>query len=250
MSLIATEASFKSKVSQIGRAALHALFPKDAEYYFIALELVDSQGNTVDYFAWPVLPDQIRETHVEITRVRKTIGGVNVTKNSTFTPRQITINGTFGKRFKILLKSGQVEFAGFGLSMQNGRFNISTPNKLQNNIPQFSSFAKSGYGCVKLLEGMKEKSKALDGNNKPFSLFLYNPILGNNYQVEFNSFTHFQDESRFNMFPGYGLQITAVAPLDTLFTRAANVRSTLKNLSFSNLQKTANTLAIRLRSRI
>jgi hypothetical protein len=247
MSVATTEASFKSKVAQIGRAGLHALFPKDIEYYFLAIELVDSQGNTVDYFAWPILPDEIKETQTEITNIRKTMGGVNVLKNPTFNPRTISIRGDFGRRFKLLLDGKPIELGGFSLSMQNGKFNINPPNLLDSNVAQFSSFVKSGYGCVKVLESIKEKSKKLDGDQQPFALYLYNPILGNNYQVEFNSFSQRQDKSEYNMRPAYDIQLTAIAPLDSVLSRRANLKSVLKNLSLSNLQKTANSVASGLR---
>lgn len=247
MSVQLTEASFKSKVAQIGRAGLHALFPKDIEYYFLALELVDSQGNTVDYFAWPILPDEIKETQQELTAINKTMGGVNVLKNPTFNPRTISLRGDFGRKFKLLLGGNPIEFAGFGLSVQNGKFSVSTPNLLENKTPEFSSFVKNGYGCIKLLEAIKEKSKKLDADQKPNALYLYNPILGNNYQVEVNSFSIMQDKNEYNMRPGYSMQLTAVAPLDSVLSRKAQLKSVLKNLSLSNLQKTANSVASGIR---
>jgi hypothetical protein len=250
MGVLDTEASFKSKVAQIGRAALNTLFPKDIEYYFLAIELVDSQGYTVDYFAWPILPDEISETQTELTNVRKTMGGVNVLKNPTFNPRQISIRGDFGRRFKLLLGGKPVEFAGFSLSMQNGKFTVNPPNILDSNFAQFSSFVKSGYGCIKVLESIKEKSKKLDNDQKPFALYLYNPILGNNYQVEFTSFNQKQDKHEYNMRPMYNIQLTAVAPLDSVLSRKANLRAVIKNLSLSNLQKQANSISSGLRSAI
>lgn len=231
----------------LGKAALHTLFPNDFAYYFLAIELVNSQGNTVDYFSFPILPDEIRETQTEITNIRKTMGGVNVLKNPTFNPRQISIRGTFGRKFKVLLGQNQVEFAGFSLSMQNGKFNITPPNLLEYPIPQFSSFVKNGYGCIKLLEAMKEKSKKLDENQKPYSLYLYNPILGNNYQVEINSFSHMQDSQANNMLPAYSMQFTAIAPLSSIISRKASINSTLKNLTLSGLQKSATSAASNLR---
>ncbi len=247
MSLEATKSSFRSKLSQVGRATLNTLFPKDIELYMLSMELVNSQGQTVDYFAWPILPDEIRETNTEITNIRKTMGGVNVLKNPTFVPAQISIRGDFGRSFKILLGGQQIQFAGFGLSTSDGKFNITPPNTLENPIPQFSTFAKTGYGCVKLLEAIRDKSKKLDSDGKPFSLYLYNPILGGNYQVEFNSFQQMQDKNHYNMFPAYNMQLTGIAPLDSVLSRRANIRSALKNLSIHNLQKTANTVASSLR---
>jgi len=213
----------------------------------LAIELVDSQENTVDYFIWPILPDEIRENHTELTTIRKTMGGVNVLKNPTFNPRQISMRGTFGRTFKLLLGQQTVEFAGFGFSIQNGKFNVTAPNLLDGDVPQFSTFAKTGYGCVKILEAMKEKSKKLDQYGKPYALYLYNPILGNNYQVEFNTFSHMQDKDQFNMIPAYSIQLTAVASLEAILGRRASVNSALKNLSLANLQKTANQVASNLR---
>lgn len=247
MSQQAVEAQFKQKLRQIGRAGLNALFPSDFEFYLLALELVDSQNNTVDYFTWPILPDEIRETQQEITNIKKTMSGVNVQKNQTFVPIQISIRGDFGRRFKVLLGGQQIQFAGFGLSTKNGALSISSPSSLKEVIPQFSSFAKTGYGCVKLLEAMKQKSKKLDSYQKPFSLYLYNPILGNNYQVEFNSFVQLQDKEKYNMIPAYNFQLTAIAPLNNLFSRRSNVKSALKNLTLGGLQKTANNIGNSLR---
>jgi hypothetical protein len=247
MALQDIEERYRRQKRQLGAAALHALYPKDFSYYFLALQLVDSRNNTVDYFAWPILPDELRETHTELTSIKKTMAGVNVVKNPTFNPRPISIRGNFGRRFKLLIAGQSIEFAGFNLSMMNGKFDITNNNILDNVIPQFSSFAKNGYGCIKILEAIKEKSKKLDGNNKPYSLFLYNPVLGNNYQVEFNSFSHFQDKDTHNMVPGYTIQLTAIAPLDSVLSRINNIKSAIKNLSLVSLQKTANQVASKLK---
>lgn len=248
MSREAVELSFNQKIRELGRGALAALYPNDFDAYLLALELSDSNGNTVDYFAWPVLPQEIRETHQEITNVRKTIGGVYVLKNTTFTPRTISLSGTFGRRFKLLVNNTRVELAGFRLSLNNGVPKITPPNFLEQRIPEFSSIAKTGYGCIKIIEAMKEKSKQLDENGKLHSLYFYNPILGNNYQVEVVNFTHMQNENENNMLPAYSLQLVAVAPLDNVFSRLSNIKSALKNLSFSTLQKTANSIVSNLKS--
>jgi hypothetical protein len=250
MSAASVQDQFKSQLATLGRGTLNALFPKDIEAYLLAIELVDSRGATVDYFAWPILPDEIRETDSPLTNIRKTMTAVNVLKNPTFNPKQISLRGDFGRKFKLLIGGTQVTFAGFGASMQSGNFSMVTPGLLQNPIAQFSSIAKSGYGCVKLLEGIKEKSKGLDRDNKPYVCYLYNPILGNNYQVEFTSFTQSQDKDHYNMYPSYNIQLTAVASLDTVLSRKANVLSALKNVGISSLQKVANTLASDLLKKI
>lgn len=247
MSLEAIKLDYRSKLSRLGKAGLNAIFPKDQEYYLLALELVDSQKNTVDYFAWPILPVELRETHVESTTISRSLASVIALKNPTFNPRQIHITGTFGRDFKLLLGSSSIAFAGFSFSINNGKFDITAPNLLGNTIPQLSSFAKSGYGCVKVLEAIKEKSKKLDQFQKPYTVYLYNPILGNNYVVEFNSFSHLQNNSTYNMVPMYDIQLTAVASLDSVLSYGNNIKSALKNLTLSNIQKTASNVASGLR---
>lgn len=242
----AIQGQFKDALTSLGKAGLNALFPKDFEYYSIALELVDDLNNTVDYFSWPILPSELTESVTELTNIRKTMTGVNVLKNPTFTPTQITIQGNFGRTFKIVVNNNPIEFA--GLSIQNGFYNTDPVNGVRT-FPSFSSFAKTGYGCIKVLEAIKNKSKQLDQRNKkPYKLFLYNPILGNNYQVEFNTFRHMQNEKTSNMIPNYMIQLTSVASLDNLLSVGQNLKSTAKSLAFSNLQKSANSVARNLRS--
>lgn len=243
MSAKATEQRGVELAKSIGKGALHALFPKDFPAYFLAVELVSSQGKTEEYFAFPILPDEIRETDNTITNVRKTMSSVNVQKNPTFNPRQISIKGDFGRNFKLLLNGKDITFAGFSFSSTTG---FSAGKFLKESV-EFSSFAKSGYGCVKVLEKIKEKSKQLDKDGKPYSLYLYNPILGNNYQVEFVSFSQSQDKSHYNMFPSYTLQLIAIAPLDSVFSRLKNIKTAIKNLTINGLQKTANLIASNLR---
>ena len=238
----------RSLISQIGRAGLNALYPKEFEYYFFALELVNSRQETIDFFAFPVLPSQITEVQPEITNVRKTMGGVDVHKNPTFVPRTLTINGDFGRRFRILVNTNQIEFAGLRFSVNNGVFRIGKPGDLLDDAPVFSSFAKTGYGCIKVIEAMKEKSKSLDQFNQPHSLYCYNPVLGNNYQVEFQTFTHMQDKQQYNVIPRYSIEMIAVAPLEAL--PQFNDFSLVRNLAFGNIQKRVNNVVSQVRRSI
>lgn len=238
MSLEAVNSRARSTIAQIGRLAFNALYPKEFEYYLFALELLDSQDVTVDYFSFPILPDQLKETHREITNVKKTLGGVVVIKNPTFVPRTISLTGDFGKKLKILIGGNNVTFAGFQFSVNNGRFNVTPPGQLEEIFPVFSSFAKTGYGCIKMVEAMKDKSIRLDSLGKPYKLLCHNPIMGNSYQVEILEFEHHQDADRYNTIPRYSLTMRAVAPLEGFagFSRFTGA----KNTSFGVLQKRAN----------
>lgn len=243
---------FEGQLKRLGKAGMSALFPKDFNYYSIALELVDGRGRTVDYFLFPINPDDISETNREITRVRKTITGVSTLKNPTFNPVLISIQGDFGKRFKIILNGGPIEFAGISISRGQNLVDafVGSVKKLATAVPQFSTFAKTGYGCIKVLESIKEKSKQIDPlNGRPYSLYLYNSITGNNYMVEFVEFRHNQNVSR-NMIPRYSMQLIAVAPLDSLLARVTNLKSLLKNITISFLQKRSTAIANNIRKLI
>lgn len=238
----------RSLISQIGKAGLNALYPQEFEYYFFAFELVNSRQETIDFFAFPILPSQIVESQPEVTTVRKTMGGVDVHKNPTFVPRKISLSGDFGRKFKILVNTNQIEFAGLRFSVNNGVFKIRKPGDLLDAVPVFASFAKTGYGCIRVIEAMKEKSKSLDQFNQPHSLYCYNPILGNNYQVEFINFTHMQDKQQYNLIPRYNIEMTAVAPLEAL--PQFNDFSLIRNLAFGNIQKRVNSVVSQVRRSI
>jgi len=241
---------FNERLGDLGSAAMHALFPNDFEYYLFALELVNSAGDSVEYFTFPVTPQSVEEVKREITNVRKSMGGVNVIKNPSFVPREINIIGDFGRVFKVVINSQRVEFSGLRFSTNNGFFKKPNPGQISRPTPVFSSFAKTGYGCVKIIEAIREKSKQLDEFNKPYGLYCYNPILGNNYQVEFVSMTHRQDKESNNMIPRYNIQLIATAPLESLLSSRKNIASAIRNLSFANIQKTANRLSSRIRRSI
>lgn len=239
---------YRALLNSIGKASLNSLFPEEFEYYLVALELVDSRGNTVDYFLFPVLPTSIAHSEREITNIKKTAGGVSVFRNSSFVPKRITMTGDFGRKFKILVNKDRVSFAGFQFSVQNGNFNIAGPNKLGLQKPAFSSFAKTGFGCVKVLEGIKTKSKQLDQYGKPHRLFLYLPITGHNYIVEFTDMVHSQNTDSNNMLPKYDITFDAVAPLDRL--GEANALDLVKNTGFNAIQKGLNGLVSNVRRSI
>jgi len=248
MALEALESRHRSLISRVGKAAAHTLFPKDFEYYLLAFELVNSKGITVDYFAFPILPHQIDERHNELTNVKKTMGGVTTIRTATFVPRDITLSGDFGKKFKITLGGRKIEFAGMSLSVQNGVFNATADplGNLLDRVSQFSSFAKTGYGCIKVIEAMKEKSKGLDAFDKPYSLYMYNPILGNDYQVEVMSFSHSQDREQNNMVPKYNLSLKAIAPLSALTDW--NSFSSVRNIAINAIQGRLNSVLNRARN--
>lgn len=217
-------------VVDIGKAGVHALFPNDFEYYLITLELVNSKDETIDYLAFPVNPDAMTYTMTNLTNVKKTLGGVVELDTASFVPRKFQFNGTFGRRFKVLLRP--LEFSakrGMGKRKHYPSFESETysygpggggqvpgTGKLEIETNVFDPRIKTGYGTTKILEAILEKSKGLDEEGKPMRLYLYNPALGHNWLVTVKSFTASQDYSTSNMLWRYNVDLDIIAPLASI----------------------------------
>lgn len=231
MSADSIQQEFKSAFKQFGKAGLNALFPNDFEYYMIAFEIVNSKGESVDYFTFPILPNTIKETQPQLNNIRKTSGGVLVMDNETFVPTEIALSGSFGRKFKFLVKSTDLAIAGFRFNGDGASF------EMENS--EFSSFAKTGYGCIKVMESIKNKSRKLDQYGKPYRLILYNPILGNNYYVKFESFSHSQSSQDSNMMPNYEMRLKSIGPLSKS-SGDGQIEDLLLNLGQSAVQNAIN----------
>ena len=238
---------YQQLLSTIGKAGLHALFPKDFEAYFISFELTDSRGSVVDFLTFPVSPEQVSETKTKFTNIKKTAGGITAISSETFVPSQIQIQGTFGRRLRFLIGQTQVDAAAIAFSTQGGKF--SKEGLFQNGLtvafPNFSTQIKTGYGVIKILEAMIDKSDSLDADQNPYRLFFYNSILGNNYLVKVNNFVHSQSQDQ-NMIPKYNLQMTSIAPLE--YVRDNATKALVKSMAFGAINKTIDTVAKNVKS--
>jgi len=219
------ELRYGELVAEIGRKAAAALFPRDFDFYLVSLELVDSDGVTVDLFTFPVMPSEISEERTELTTIKKSAKGITSIKTPTFIPRQISISGDFGRKFKVVFGDEVTILAGFLFnSIREGTFNKENlfGNFTKIKQPVFSSPIKTGFGCTKVLESMVDKSLGFDSKGKPYNLFFYNPTLGNNYLVNTKTLRFNQDKESSNMIWKYSLSMTAVANLEQLEFSNAN----------------------------
>jgi hypothetical protein len=234
MSLVQeTISKHQSLLTTIGEAGLNALYPLDFEFYLVALELVNSSNETIDYFAFPVSPSSLSQNNPSLTNVKKTAGGVVSLSTPSFVPKQIQIRGNFGRKFRILLKNN--------IKINFTAFNFSTAFKKATFDPNI----KSGYGAIKYLEAILDKSNATDENGNSLKLFFYNPILGNNYIVELVEF-EINENMETNRIPGYNLTLKAIAPLESISSIDVQ-KSMVKILSSTLLQKGANSIANNIR---
>lgn len=212
---------------EVGKETVNAFFPKDFEVYICSLELTkknEEKEITTDFFVFPVMPNQISERLDLITNIKKSNSAITVLVNTTFVPTVITLNGNFGRDFKFIIGKSEV---------------VTGP--LHFNIKGFSTTLKTGYGCIKILENIINKAKSLDKNNNPYSLYFYNPALGNSYLVEPINFEQKQDLSS-NMIWNYNLTFKSIAPISELKkSKSAYKGALVKTLAVSVIQKGLNT---------
>lgn len=238
-----------STVAQVGPAALTALFPKDFEFYMIALELTTFEGETIEYFTFPVMPNSMTKTENERTSIYHTLGGTTVINTDSFVPKDLTIQGDFGRSFKIILgdvDKQAVTFKGLKFSNQNGVYAVDeiNSNTAFGRVPTFNDSVKTGFGCIKILQSIIDKAKGHD-NGKPFRLYFYNLALGESYLVvpTKNPLTFTQNESK-NMIWSYALNLSIIAPLDRIeFTQGTQARSLKSLLTQAIVQTAVNNIA-------
>jgi len=225
----------KELVLNLGQAGIHAVFPNDFEYYMCAFELVDGNGFVIDALVFPVMPENISYSEPQITSIRKTMSGITALSTSTFVPKDIQITGNFGRELKILIGQKQISITKTNNSIQNGIFNkISEFVKNQSFDPRI----KTGYGIIKILQAICDKSTGVDDNNNSNELYFYNAALGESHIVKVMSLTLNQDYSM-NRIWSYTLQLRAVAPLQLIKGKEDSVKSLIKLMSIDALQKAA-----------
>lgn len=231
------DSRFQDLLRDIGKAGVNAMFPNDFEYYALTIELVDSKGRTVMYLTFPVNPDSIVYDNVTVTSVKKTMGGTSTLDNETFVPKTISIQGTFGRKFKLLIAPPILPDA-----------NINSNPGLQIKELAFDPKLKTGYGVMKLLEKMIDRSSTLDQYNQPYRLYFYNPTLNHNFWVKATRHLIQQDKQSSNMLWKYDIQLTAIAPLDRIVE--LDKGSLLLRTSLAALQSNLNKITKNLRNEI
>ncbi len=191
----------KNVAANIGQAALHSLAPDDFEYYLCSLELLDSTGNTKGFMFFTVMPNNITESKIQIASITKTNKGISTLFNSTFVPRDISIQGTFGRKIRLLV-------------------GIKEPQNV-SKIPFFSgnlglnvegdSVIKTGYGLVKMMKSIIDESFKVDKNGNACILIFNNYAFNTHYVVEVMQ-SAFSQNIENNMLWYYNLEMKAVAP--------------------------------------
>lgn len=171
--LTATREMVSSVVNTMGNAALHAMNPDNFEFYYCSLELLDSSGASKGFLTFNVLPELYSDSHNKISQIVKTQSGVVTLFNSSFTPHDISIQGTFGRKMRVTLNNR------FEKVSNNKFFGGNLGYDLSNGFT-----VKTGYGMIKLLQKMINQSWKLDDKKKPCVMVFCNYSFNTAYIVE------------------------------------------------------------------
>jgi hypothetical protein len=200
-------------LAQAGKVALNISHPNEFELYMCALELTDENYKTIQYFVFPVMPTTIDETQTFLTNIKKTLGGIVVLSSPTFNPIDVTLAGTFGRKFKVLLGESYTDFVS---SFTIGGSVVTAGSIGKGAVQTFDSRVKTGYGCLKIMEEMIGSTNVVDKRGSR-RLILHNPALGNSYLVKPQSLKLSQSQDT-NMIWSYSLSLKAIAPLNHIFS--------------------------------
>lgn len=218
--------STRSTLIKTGRAAIHAMAPDEYEYYLCSLELLNGEGVRKGFISFVVMPDQIVETHTPIQTMVKTHSGIVTTFNPSFSPIDIQISGTFGKKFRLVTGLSDPTKKRNGLNLTFGKVASATVG------------AKSGYGLIKILEHILKTSEKLDDNDKPYFVIFNNYAFNTHYIVNIMNYS-FQQSYDQNMIWHYSISMKAVAlkPKELGMSTASFLASVAANTMANGMTK-------------
>lgn len=200
-------------IFEMGRGALHALAPNDFEYYACTFELINSKNVIEDIFHFPVMPSGISVARQSTLTIKATGQSYLSQFNDCFVGKKISINGTFGRKFRLMVTKEVGQEAGVNTKI------------FQN----FDLKVKTGYGALKLLEKIIEDSQMLDEDEQPKFLLFYNHTYNQNNIVEVTNFVVTQSLEN-NMMWNYTLDMTMLGDISTVvggFDYKKNLKSLL-----------------------
>lgn len=187
---------------------MSGLYPVDFEAYMIAFELCDSEGKTLDYFTFPIMPTEISIEEETPVKVENTFGGVNTISTNIFVPKTINLSGNFGRQFRMLVRN-KVTLPFGKKTIQERDYGVGG---VQRKELEVSNMLKTGFGCFKVLQSIINRAVEVNSNGECNRLYMYNMCYGENYLVKPITFRGAQSVSQ-NGIWNYDLNLKAVCPL-------------------------------------
>ena len=171
-------AALRSSLSMAGDEVMNMIAPDNFEYYNCALELTDYDGNTVAYLSFDIMPNNIVIQKQPIVSIVKTITDTYTITNDSFNPFSISIQGTFGRKLRLLTTSKDInESKGFS-KMLNGNIGVFFDSDI---------LVKTGYGVIKMMQKIIEKSNSFNDRNDYHFLIFHNYAFNTHNVVKVNS---------------------------------------------------------------
>lgn len=202
----------------VGKAALHMLAPDNYEYYMCSLEVIDCNRRQIGFISFIVMPNNISESRTPIQTQTKTKNGLVTLFNDSFNPVIISLQGTFGRKFRIVTNlTDPTEKKSF--------FDGNVGKVLGTNI-----MIKSGYGLSKLLKFILDKANEVDKDGRPYLLLFNNYAFNTSYVVDVVSYT-FNQSLENNMMWYYDFQLKATAPASAVKTKKQSNAQLLKTVA-------------------
>lgn len=195
-------------IVDVGRAGLHVLGPDNFEYYMCSLSLRNRNMEEVAYMSFPVMPNNIMESQQAVASVTKTNKGIVTQFSSSFNPKDISIQGTFGRKLRLIL--GNKEFvpkaeAGFAMAQKFFNGNIG----INGGIAGTDLLIKTGYGLTKMMQRILDAAYAGDDDG-PYIVVFTNYAFNTSYVVEPLQ-RSFSQSTENNMIWYYNVEMKAVA---------------------------------------
>lgn len=220
----------REAVAVLGRAGMHALLPDLFEYYMCSLELLSDGGETKGFLMFPVMPSNIVETKTSLVSIQKTQSGIVTLFNKSFAPRDISIQGTFGRKVRLItgVEVHDDESSWFTkAAMGDMGFGV-----MGNNL-----LIKTGYGLIKMMERMTDRLYEMDEMGRPHIMVFTNYALNTQYVVEIlqRSFTQSQET---NAIWYYNLEMKAIAPGDSIKKQGGETKPFWKSVLSNTIAQT------------
>lgn len=195
-------------IVDVGRAGLHVLGPDNFEYYMCSFSLRNRNMEEVAYMSFPVMPNNIMESQQAVASITKTNNGIVTQFNSSFNPKDISIQGTFGRKLRLIL--GNKEFvpqaaAGFAMAQKFFNGNIG----INGGIAGTDILIKTGFGLTKMMQRILDAAYSGDEDG-PYIIVFTNYAFNTSYVVEPLQ-RSFSQSTENNMLWYYNVEMKAVA---------------------------------------
>lgn len=232
-SINSTKSMLSGALTTMGKSAVHALAPDNFEYYLCSLELLNAEGDRVGFISFAVMPNNISESTTPIITQTKTRSGIVTLFNDSFAPVSISLQGTFGRKFRLTLDT-----------KNPNDYNNKISNFLNGNIGGVAGIeigVRTGYGMTRVLKYILQKANEVDNNGRPYILLFRNYSFNSFYVVDVMSYS-FNQSIENNMLWFYDIQLKAIAPGDAIKTTVQNMGQILANVAANTIANGLTTL--------